>query len=80
MFIFCPPALSLTAIDVVEMAVTEDVKPKKGESVAAGIVVQHSNRAACMMLCDDDVSPVEYSDKRQMCARQESMSTCTDGE
>ena len=77
-FFFCPPAMSLTAVDVVEMTVTEDVEPEEGGSTAAGIAVERRDSAACMMLCDDDVAPVEFSDKREMCARQESKSTCSD--
>ena len=64
-FFFCPHAMSLTAVDVVEMAEIEDVEPAEGGSSAAGIAVELSDSAACMMLCDDDVSQEEFSDKRQ---------------
>ena len=79
-FFFCPPEMSLTAVDVVEMAVTEDAQPEEGGSAAAGIDVERSDSAACMMLCDDNVAPVEFSDKRERYTRQERMSTCLDGD
>ena len=32
------------------------------------------------MMCDDDVAPVDVFVIREMCARQESQSTCLDGD
>ena len=63
-FFFCPPVASLTAVDVVEMAVAEDIKLEEGGSAAAGIAVERSHSAAYMMLWDGDVAQVEFSDKR----------------
>ena len=57
----CPPAKSLMAVDAVEMAVADDPEPEEGRSAAAGIAVELRDSAACMMLCDDDVAPVDFS-------------------
>ena len=58
-FFYCPSAWSLTAVDVVEMAVADDLEPEEGGSAAAGIAVELRDGAACMLLCDDDVAPVD---------------------
>ena len=33
-----------------------------------------------MMMCDNNVAPVEFSDIREMCSRKEGKSTCSDGD
>ena len=33
-----------------------------------------------MLLCESDVTPVDFFDIRKMCARQVSKSTCLDGD
>ena len=77
---FCPPAASLTEVDAVEMIVADDLETEPGKSAAARIDDEHRDSAACKMMCDDDVAPVDFFDSREMCARQEAKSTCSDGD
>ena len=43
------------------MVVADDLEPEPGRSSAAGIAVELREGAACMMLCDDDVAPLDFS-------------------
>ena len=62
------------------MIVADDLETEPGRSAAARIDDEYRDSAACKMMCDDDVAPVDFFDSRDMCARQEAKSTCSDGD
>ena len=64
----------------VEMVVADDSEPEPERSAAVRIAVEFSDSAAWMMLCDDDVVPVNFFDIRELCAIQEGKSMCSDGD
>ena len=57
-------------VEAVEMIVAEDKETEPGKSATARIYFELRDSAACMMMCDNDVVPIDFMNSREMCARQ----------
>ena len=59
-FFVCPPTASLSDVEAVEMVAADDLESEPGRSAAARIDVALIYSAACMMMCDNNVVPVDF--------------------